>query len=55
MAITVERDGGTAIVTIDRPEAMNALDLEHAESLRETLGELPRGRFRPGRRPHRGG
>jgi len=38
--ISVERDGGTAIVTVDRPEAMNALDLEHAESLRETLTEL---------------
>jgi enoyl-CoA hydratase len=38
--IDVQRDGGTAIVTVDRPEAMNALDLEHAESLRETLAEL---------------
>ena len=40
MAITVERDGGTAIVTVDRPDAMNALDLEHAETLRDRLGEL---------------
>jgi len=40
VAITVERDGGTAIVTIDRPDAMNALDLEHAETLRDRLGEL---------------
>jgi enoyl-CoA hydratase len=38
--ISVERDGGTAIVTVDRPEAMNALDLEHAESLRDTLADL---------------
>jgi enoyl-CoA hydratase len=38
--ISLERDGGTAIVTVDRPEAMNALDLEHAESLRDTLTEL---------------
>jgi enoyl-CoA hydratase len=38
--IAVEREGGAAIVTVDRPEAMNALDLEHAESLRATLGEL---------------
>jgi enoyl-CoA hydratase len=38
--IDVERDGGTAIVTVNRPEAMNALDLEHAESLREALAEL---------------
>ena len=38
--IGVEREGGTAIVTVDRPEAMNALDLEHLESLRDTLAEL---------------
>jgi enoyl-CoA hydratase len=38
--IDVERVGGTAIVTVDRPEAMNALDLEHAEALRDTLAEL---------------
>ena len=38
--IDVQGDGGTAIVTVDRPEAMNALDLEHAESLREALAEL---------------
>jgi enoyl-CoA hydratase len=40
MAIAVERDGGTAIVTVDRPEAMNALDLEHAGELRDRLAEL---------------
>lgn len=40
MAIVVERDGGTAIVTVDRPEAMNALDLEHAGELRDRLAEL---------------
>jgi enoyl-CoA hydratase/carnithine racemase len=38
--IDVERDGGTAIVTVNRPEAMNALDLEHAETLRDRLAEL---------------
>jgi enoyl-CoA hydratase len=38
--IDVERDGGTAIVTVNRTEAMNALDLEHAETLRERLDEL---------------
>ncbi len=38
--INVEREGGTAIVTVDRPEAMNAVDLEHAETLRDTLAEL---------------
>jgi enoyl-CoA hydratase len=38
--ISVEREGGTAIVMVDRQEAMNALDLDHAESLRDTLAEL---------------
>jgi enoyl-CoA hydratase len=38
--IDVERDAGTAIVTVNRPDAMNALDLEHAESLRDALGAL---------------
>jgi enoyl-CoA hydratase len=38
--ISVERDAGTAIVTVDRTEAMNALDLEHAEALRDALAEL---------------
>ena len=32
---------------------MNALDLEHAESLRDTLGELAVDETRPRRRPHR--
>jgi enoyl-CoA hydratase len=35
--IHVERDAGTAIVTVNRPDAMNALDLEHAESLHDAL------------------
>jgi enoyl-CoA hydratase len=38
--IDVDRDGGTVIVTVNRPEALNALDLEHAETLRDTLAEL---------------
>ena len=38
--IDVGREGGTAIVTVDRAEAMNALDLEHLETLRDRLGEL---------------
>ncbi len=38
--ISVERSEGTAIVTVDRPDAMNALDLEHVESLRDTLEGL---------------
>jgi enoyl-CoA hydratase len=38
--ISVEREGGIAIVTVDRPEAMNALDLEHLEALHARLAEL---------------
>ena len=38
--IDVTRDGGTAIVTVDRPEALNALDVEHLETLHERLAEL---------------
>jgi enoyl-CoA hydratase len=38
--IDVSRDAGAAIVTVDRPEAMNALDLEHLETLRDRLAEL---------------
>jgi enoyl-CoA hydratase len=38
--ISLERRDGAAIVTVDRPEAMNALDLEHLEALRDRLAEL---------------
>jgi enoyl-CoA hydratase len=38
--IALERRPGAAIVTVDRPEAMNALDLEHLEALRDRLAEL---------------
>jgi enoyl-CoA hydratase len=40
MAIRVEREGGAAIVVVDRVDALNALDLEHARALRERLTEL---------------
>ena len=40
MAVDVERIDGTAVVTVNRPEALNALDVEHAETLRDTLAEL---------------
>jgi enoyl-CoA hydratase len=38
--IELERIDGAAIVTVNRPEALNALDLEHAGELRARLEEL---------------
>jgi enoyl-CoA hydratase len=40
VSVDVARDGGVAIVTVNRPEAMNALDVEHAEALRDHLEDL---------------
>ena len=40
MPIDIDRSGGTATVTVNRPEAMNALDLPHAGELRDRLEEL---------------
>jgi enoyl-CoA hydratase len=40
VSIDVERDGGVATITVNRPDALNALDLEHAEALRDRLAEL---------------
>ncbi|MDQ3889554.1 MAG: enoyl-CoA hydratase-related protein [Actinomycetota bacterium] len=40
MSVDLERVDGTAMVTLNRPEAMNALDLEHADTLRACLEEL---------------
>jgi enoyl-CoA hydratase len=38
--IDVERDAGVAVLTVNRPDALNALDLEHAQTLRARLEEL---------------
>lgn len=40
MPIDVERRDGAAVVTVNRPDALNALDVEHAEALRDRLEEL---------------
>ena len=38
--INLDRDAGVAILTVNRPEAMNALDLAHAQELHSRLAEL---------------
>jgi enoyl-CoA hydratase len=38
--IDLERSDGAAILTVNRPEALNALDLETLRTLRELLGKL---------------
>ena len=40
MAIEVERRDGTAVVIVNRPDALNALDVEHLSALRDRLAEL---------------
>jgi enoyl-CoA hydratase len=40
MSIVVEHDGAVAIVTVDRPDAMNALDVTTLTELRDRLREL---------------
>jgi 2-(1,2-epoxy-1,2-dihydrophenyl)acetyl-CoA isomerase len=40
LSIDVERDGAVATVTLDRPERLNALDLEHVLALRDELRGL---------------
>ena len=40
MSVEVDRADGVAVVTVDRPDALNALDVAHAEALHERLAEL---------------
>jgi enoyl-CoA hydratase len=40
VSVDVERDAGVAVVTVDRPDAMNALDVQHAEELHRVLADL---------------
>jgi enoyl-CoA hydratase len=42
VSVEVDRDAGIAVVTVNRPDAMNAVDVEHAEKLRDALAELAR-------------
>lgn len=40
MSVDVARHGGCSVVTVNRPDALNAIDLEHAEALLAALQEL---------------
>jgi enoyl-CoA hydratase len=40
VSIDVERDDGVATVTVNRPDALNAIDIEHAQRLRRELEAL---------------
>lgn len=40
MSVVVAPDGAVAVVTIDRPDALNALNVETLTELRDRLGEL---------------
>jgi enoyl-CoA hydratase len=40
VSVEIERGGRVATVTVNRPDALNALDLEHAKELRARLEEL---------------
>jgi enoyl-CoA hydratase len=40
VALDVERQGAVATITVNRPEALNAIDLEHADALHTHLEEL---------------
>ncbi len=40
MAVRIERDGAVALVTMSRPEALNAFDTEQLEALRDAVVEV---------------
>ncbi|MBW3593524.1 MAG: enoyl-CoA hydratase/isomerase family protein [Actinobacteria bacterium] len=40
MAVAVERREGIAVVTVERPDALNALDVEHLRALHARLAEV---------------
>ena len=55
MAIRYDKDGKIATITINRPEAMNAMDRETSRRARRGLSGFRPGRPAAGRHPHRRG
>ena len=51
--IRYEQDGPVTVITIDRPERMNAVAPRTADELRDAWTPLPRRRRRARRHPHR--
>jgi len=47
MPIDLERRGAIAIVTMNRPEALNAFDHEQLRMISESFEEIDRRRFDP--------
>lgn len=43
-SVLYELDGGLAVITINRPEAMNALDVATKVALRDAVAAAPRTR-----------
>ena len=40
MSVDVERQGASAVVTVNRPDALNALDVEHLQQVHDELASL---------------
>ena len=55
LSVDVARDGAVAVVTIDRQDALNALNVETLTELRDRLRELAERQRRARRRAHRRG
>ena len=51
--LLLERDGGVAILTINRPKVLNALNTQTLDELRRAILDLQARRHGPRRHPHR--
>ena len=53
MAVDVDIEEGIAVVTMNRPQALNAFNSEQLDLLGAAFHALGSGSLRPGRHPHR--